>query len=348
MPSGITEADGMAYVGREPWHGLGTRVPGDAMKAAEALEAAGLDWTVRLDPVYREKVSTIQRDNEERLGLSSRLRFLNNITVVPDHQVVVREDNDSVLGMVGKRYTIAQNVTTFEFVDAIVGGGDAYYHPAGSLWGGRRVFLLVQLQGDYILDNGEALNSFILLDNSHDGSSALRMRLTKVRVVCQNTLDMASSGRAGFYARHTGGMMSRVVEARNLLGLNAAHMSRYMAECNMLAQEAWDNAQHETLVRDLFGIEGRHELNDHNGVTGAAARRVMELFHDGIGNAGETRWDAYNAITEFVDYHRPLRNRIESVDADDEETNTYRLENSWFARGGQRLRTRAWNHLTSG
>ena len=217
MPSGITEADGMAYVGREPWHGLGTRVPGDAMTAEEALEAAGLDWTVRLDPVYREKGTAL-------------LRFPNNMTVVPDHQVVVREDNDTVLGMVGKRYHVAQNVETFDFVDSIVGGGDAYYHTAGSLWGGRRVFLLVQLRGDYILDNGEALNSFILLDNSHDGTSALRMRLTKVRVVCQNTLDMASSGRAGFYARHTGGMMSRVVEARNLLGLNAAHMSRYMAE----------------------------------------------------------------------------------------------------------------------
>ena len=335
MPSGITEADGMAYVGREPWHGLGTRVPGDAMTASEALEAAGLDWTVRLDPAWRQ------------IGSEPRILVGPGMEQSPDYKFVVREDNDTVLGMVGKRYHVAQNIETFDFVDSIVGGGDAYYHTAGSLWGGRRVFLLIKLGGDYTLDNGEALNSFILLDNSHDGTSALRMRLTKIRVVCQNTLDMASSGRAGFYARHTGGMMSRVVEARNLLGLNAAHMSRYMAECNMLAQEAWDDAQHETLVRNLFGVEGRHELSDHKGVTGAAARRVVELFHDGVGNAGETRWDAYNAITEFVDYHRPLRNRIQSVDSNDRETNTYRLENSWFARGGQALRMKAWRSLTA-
>ena len=51
MPSGITESDGFACVGREPWHGLGTRVPSDAMTAVQALAAADLDWTVRLDPV---------------------------------------------------------------------------------------------------------------------------------------------------------------------------------------------------------------------------------------------------------------------------------------------------------
>ena len=327
MPSGITEADGMAYVGREPWHGLGTKVPGDAMTAAQALASAGLDWTVRLDPVYRRSIDGLMNKNAA-------------------YKFVVREDTDNVLGLVGSRYHVAQNVDTFDFIDAIVGSGDAHYNTAGSLWGGRRVFLLVQLMGDYILDNGEALNSFLLLDNSHDGSTALRMRLTKVRVVCQNTLDMASQGRAGFYARHTSGMLSRVSEARNLLGLNDAHMRRYMAECNMLAQEAWDSFNHEALVRDLFRIETRQELGDLKGVTGVAARRVMGLFHTGVGNAGETRWDAYNAITEFVDYHRPLRNRLGSVDAQDEETNTYRLENSWFARGGQALRTKAWTHLT--
>ena len=334
MPSGITESDGFACVGREPWHGLGTRVPSDAMTAVQALAAADLDWTVRLDPVWRQITSG------NLVGPSMERN--------PDYRFVVREDTESVLGLVGSRYHVAQNVETFDFVDAIVGGGDAHYHTAGSLWGGRRVFLLVQLKGDYRLDNGEALNSFILLDNSHDGTSALRMRLTKVRVVCQNTLDTASQGRAGFHARHTSGIMSRVVEARNLLGLNDAHMSRYIAECNMLAQEAWNDFDHEYLVRDLFSIDGRHELSELKGVTGAAARRAMELFHDGVGNAGETRWDAYNAITEFVDYHRPLKNRIESVDADDEETNTYRLENSWFARGGQQWRSRAWEHLTSG
>ena len=164
MPAGITRTDGMAYVGRRPWHGLGTYIEGQAMTAAQAIEAAGLDWEVVTEPVYRH----IPADDWRPYHFKE----------VKGKRAVVRRDTDEVFGVMSDGYTPVQNLTGFDVMDAVVGSGDAAYHTVGSLFGGRRVWMLCKLQGDYRLDNGEKLESFILLDNSHDGTAALRMRLT--------------------------------------------------------------------------------------------------------------------------------------------------------------------------
>ena len=199
MPAGITETDGMAYVGRRPWHGLGTYVEGQAMTAAQAIEAANLDWEVVTEPVYRPWGSLRSPDFKQIEG----------------KRAIVRKDTDEVFGVFSDGFTPAQNLTCFDLIDAFTGSGEASIHTVGSLFGGRRVWMLCKLQGDYRLDNGEKLESFILLDNSHDGTAALRMRLTSVRVVCSNTLGAATSNRAAFAARHTSGLMARVNEARS-------------------------------------------------------------------------------------------------------------------------------------
>ena len=196
MPAGITETDGMAYVGRVPWHALGTKVEGDAMTAKEAIEAANMDWEVKLQPIY---VQTPQ-------------------LTIPEHRAAVRQDTQTVLGIVGNRYHVIQNTEAFSAFDAIVGAGDAIYQTVGTLWGGKKMWILAKLTaGRYTLDNGDALESYILLDNSHDGTTALRMRLTQVRVVCSNTLSMATGKRASFYARHTAGINSKISQERELL-----------------------------------------------------------------------------------------------------------------------------------
>ena len=187
MPAGITSADGMAYVGRRPWHGLGTFVEGQAMTAEQAIGAAGLDWKVLTEPVYRDVQTDSWRPGDFR--------------AIEGKRAIVRQDTDEVFGVMSDGYTPIQNRTAFDVIDAVVGSGAAALHTVGALLGGRRVWMLCKLQGDYRLDNGEKLESFILLDNSHDGTAALRMRLTAVRVVCSNTLGAATSSSAAFSAR---------------------------------------------------------------------------------------------------------------------------------------------------
>jgi phage/plasmid-like protein (TIGR03299 family) len=326
MAAGITKTDGMAYVGRRPWHGLGTYVEGQAMTSAQAIEAAGLDWEVVMEPVYRGGIGYWKKITNKRAA--------------------VRQDTDEVFGVFSDGFTPAQNLTCFDLINAVTGSGDATIHTVGSLFGGRRVWMLAKLQGDYRLDNGEKLESFILLDNSHDGTAALRMRLTSVRVVCSNTLGAATSSRAAFAARHTSGIMGRVNEARDLLGLNAAYMERLMEDANRVAEQAWSHAEMKAMTYDLLDLEDDKSIAMQRGIKSPAASRMLDLFYLGEGNKGETRWDAFNAVTEYLDYSRGSR-AIDSLDSTDDVDVSRRLQNSWLGSGGEQMRSKAWSILNA-
>ena len=330
MPAGITETDGMAYVGRRPWHDLGTYVEGEAMTAAQAIEAANLDWEVVTEPVYRH--------------IPAGDWMPRHIKQIEGKRAVVRQDTGEVFGIMTERYTPIQNRAAFDLMDAIVGAGDATYHTIGSLHGGRRVWLLCRLQGDYTLDNGEKLESYVLLDNSHDGTSALRMRLTQIRVVCANTLGAATGKQAAFYSRHTSGIMDRANEARDLLGLNAAYMERFMAQANRIAEERFSSFDMERFTRTVLDLDPDKELDRQHGVKATAGLKLMELYRYGVGNSGETRWDALNAVTEYLDYSKGGRS-VDSLDSVSDTAVNRRLENSWFGSGNQ-MRERAWDILT--
>ena len=334
MPAGITETDGMAYVGRRPWHGLGTYVEGQAMTAAQAIEAAGLDWEVVTEPVYRS------------IPAGDFSFPSTHFKEIEGKRAVVRQDTDEVFGIFSDRFTPAQNLTCFDLIDAVIGSGDATFHTVGSLFAGRRVWMLCKLQGDYKMDNGEKLESFILLDNSHDGTAALRMRLTSVRVVCSNTLGAATSSRAAFAARHTSGIMGRVSEARDLLGLRDAYMQRLIEDANRIAEQAWSHDEMKDMTYKLLDLAPDVAIDMQRGIKAPAANKMLDLFYLGEGNRGETRWDALNAVTEYLDYSAGSRS-IDSVDSTEDAVVSRRLQNSWLGSGGEQMRAKAWGILNA-
>ena len=264
MPSGITTEDGMAFTDRVPWHGLGVKVEGLAMTAAEAIEAAKMDWEVSTTELYTNTANSFFYE------------------LLEGRVATYRTDTHSVLGIVSTKYQPVQNTECFKFFDEIVGAGDAVYHTAGTLWGGKKVWILAHMgNGEYKLDNGDQLESYILLDNSHDGSSALRMRMTPIRVVCSNTLASATRGQATFAARHTSGITSRVAEARDLLGLNKAFMERFLGQCNEVADKAFSATQMESLTYKLLGLEEGKSITQQRGVKAVHGEKMIDLFWDG-------------------------------------------------------------------
>ena len=329
MAHGITATDGMAYVGRVPWHGLGVQIDSKAMTAAEAIEAAGMNWLVSTTPIY----------TKDSIGF-----FPRHYSQIAGKMAVVREDTGDVLGMVSEKYKCVQNTECFKFFDSIVGAGEAVYQTVGSLFGGRKVWILAHMgNGEYKLDNGDLIESYVLLDTSHDGSSALRMRHTPIRVVCANTLGAATSTEAEFYARHTAGIDGRVSEARDVLGLNKVYMERFMAQCNQIADKAFSSQQMERLTYKMLKLDPDKDINLQHGVSAAAGEKMIELFHTGLGNKGETRWDAFNAVTEFSDFYRGSRS-VDSIGSTEDSVVAKRIQSSWFGEG-QGIRGKAWKIL---
>ena len=194
--------ESMFYVREKPWHGLGTMVA-EAPDSATALRLAGLDWNV------------IQKDIMTEDGGSTISGFKAN----------VRDTDGSVLGIVTDRYRVVQNAEAFSFTDALLGEG-VRYETVRSLQGGRRTWVLARLPHQYII-NGEEITPYLVFMNAHDGSAAIKVAMTPVRVVCQNTLNLAlSTAKRSWSFNHTGDISGKLDEARDTL----LYAGQYMAE----------------------------------------------------------------------------------------------------------------------
>jgi phage/plasmid-like protein (TIGR03299 family) len=203
MPENISQRDGQAavmVVGEPAWHRLGTILSKPAT-AKEAIQSAHLGWEVIKQPLFA--------------GEAEHHR-------IAGHFAIVRDDDWSrkkatVLGIVGESYTPVQNREAFAFFDPIVGDEAAVYHTAGALGDGQRVWILAKLPEDIRVIGDDITQKYLLLSNSHDGNSAVQIKFTPIRVVCQNTLTMALSQRPTLRIPHTRDVHERLRIAANML-----------------------------------------------------------------------------------------------------------------------------------
>ena len=328
-PDGIAS---MAYAGETPWHKQGTKVEG-AMTAEQAITSAGLDWAVNKVPIY--------------------IMIRGKISKVEDKIAIVRETDHHVLSVMTPNYEPVQNRDAFKFFDNVVNTKEAKYDTAGSLRGGRQIWVLAKVNGGNgtISIKGDAVDKYLLLMNGHDGTSAVKMFFTPVRVVCMNTLAaaIASAIRAEtFYSRHTGDIQGRMEKAREILGITLKYYEGFEEVANSLAAKQLSPGEMPKLLAAAFGTTGSVRPEDVIDIESFSKKRqeemvkVQRLFEGegkGLDEPGirGTKWAAYNSVVEYVDYERQYR----GDNADDN-----RLQNTWLGTGIQ-IKNRAWSYLTS-
>ena len=216
----------MFSVREKPWHGLGTIIQ-EAVGSEEALRLAGLDWEVNQEPVIYDGKKT-------------------------GYQFNVRSSDKSVLGVVGGRYKPVQNAAAFAFTDELI-GGDVRYETAGSLASGKRVWMLAKMPDTTILD--DVVEPFLCLTNSHDGFGSMKVCMTPVRVVCQNTLNMALNGaKRTWNVRHSGNIQNKLAEAQHTLGLAQKYMDNFAKEAEELYKIKVAPKDFSKLANTLFPI----------------------------------------------------------------------------------------------
>ena len=281
----------MMYVREVPWHGLGTRVE-EAPTSADALKLAGLDWTV-------------DQKSIQVCGGSKIENFKAN----------VRSSDKKVLGVVTDRYRVVQNHEAFAFTDSLI-GGDVRYECAGSLAGGRKVWLLAQLPEREIV--GDKTETYLCFSNTHDGSGAIRVCMTPVRVVCQNTLNLAlRTAKRSWSVRHTGNIEGKLHEAQMCLEMAGAYMDNLEQEALRLADKKIRDEEIYKILDELFPLPSDASKREEQNVKKLKDEFMICYFAPDIQQFRNTAWGMVNAMSDLVTHNAPQR-----------RTANYR-ENNW-------------------
>ena len=283
--------ESMVYTREKPWHGLGTKVE-EAPTSADALRLAGLDWRV-------------EQKNIQLCGGSK----------VPGYKANVRSTDGKVLGVVSDRYRIVQNADAFEFTDSII-GGDVRYETAGSLNGGKKIWLLAKLPETEIA--GDKTEPYLCFSNTHDGSGAVRVCMTPIRVVCNNTLNLAlDSAKRAWSVRHTGSLQSKMHEARACLRMANTYMGALAEKADRMANTTITRDQLNRILDELFPVDEHTTEREKQNIKKLRDEYMVCYFAPDLVKFWDTAWGAYNAMSDMITHNAPLR-----------KTENYR-ENNW-------------------
>lgn len=219
----------MFYVGEKPWHGLGREIK-KCLTSEDAIKIAGLDWEVIPKPIYDEQ-------GRELKG----------------YKVNQRSSDGKNLGIVTNRYKIVQNKEAFAFTDALLGQG-VTYETAGSLESGKRVWMLARLEDRLMAE--EKMENYLVFTNSHDGTGAVRVACTSVRVVCNNTLNLAlNTAKRHWSCAHKGDIQSKLDEARFTLQSADRYMEALEEEFGELKLKKVSETQVMDMTEKLLELE---------------------------------------------------------------------------------------------
>jgi phage/plasmid-like protein (TIGR03299 family) len=222
----------MFYRGEAPWHKLGRFIePDEALTTEDAIVAAGLDWNVSTRPLY-----------------------LDDGTQAPSN-AVVRDDTNGILGVVSQKYQPLQNREAFKFFDPFIESGEAMFETAGSLKDGKRIWVLAKINKDPLeIARGDVVDKYILLSNGHDGLVSVRAGFTPIRVVCQNTLSMATSNDASQLIRlkHTKNLQENLDKVAEIMNVANASFEATAEQYRFLANRTVSQADLERYVKLVF------------------------------------------------------------------------------------------------
>jgi len=294
MSHQIMNDEAMFSVRKTPWHNLGT-VLDEPPTTDEALVAAKLNWHVYKKPSLLEFEGTLYPTS----------------TV---HTYRIDEDRKPViLGSVSDRYEIIQNHEAFRVFDEVLLDHGYTYETAGALRNGEICWILAKGPTTTLAGDDE-IEQYTLLTNSHGGSLGLSLIPTTVRVVCANTHAVAmgrTNVNSGFYLKHTRNVKDRYEKVINLLqnaegsfdtAVNSYNRFNDVKMDNDEAIKYFESVIPSLAIRDEVLYTKTNRLSPAPTLATKKFELLMANFRHGSGNRGETLWDAFNAITEFVDH----------------------------------------------
>jgi phage/plasmid-like protein (TIGR03299 family) len=305
----------IAYMGKTPWHGLGTKLEEKHRFSIEdGLKLSGLDWQVELVPLH---INDRDEDGE----------IVKSTSVKEFAQAVRRVKDGHVIGCVGPRYHCLQNKDAFEWFRPLFENKLCGLNTAGSLGNGEKVWILADIMDakQQEIVKGDVVRRYLLLSNSHNGTTSVRVSFTDVRVVCSNTLAAAhSSANSKFIRlRHGKGLAENLDKVREILNLANQEFEATADQYRFLASRRVNEADLRKFVKVMTGNEDVAEA-DISTRAKNTMERMIKLMVDGIGSdipgVRGTYWGMYQGYNQFLNYEAS-------------RTSSARLDSLWFGKG---------------
>jgi phage/plasmid-like protein (TIGR03299 family) len=306
----------MAYVGEQPWHGLGSELQKGATIDTWKTEA-GMDWNIERTPLLYQVGET---------------------TYETEKHVLYRGDTNANLGVVSPSYKIVQPGEVLEFFQDLVGASGFELETAGTLFNGARFWAQAAIGQSAKVKDMDQLNGYLLLSTSCDGTLPTSVRFITQRVVCNNTLTMAMGEKAKREVVVKHRSVFDHSKAKVDLGIAVDSFQAFMVTANKLAEKKVDYIAAQNFLAKLLAKENQLDVDviEKN----RTHKKIMELFAGGakgseLDTAKGTMWGLLNGVTEYVDHHTYGK------------TASHQLQNAWFGRG-EYLKSQALNMAIAG
>ncbi|WP_298159429.1 DUF932 domain-containing protein [Ferrovum sp.] len=295
--------ENMAFVGDTPWHGLGKQLPENQPIEVWQREA-GMDWEIKESEVL--------------------YRADDKILPYADSKVLHRSDTGKALSVVSKRYQVVQPGEVLGFYRDLVSVGGFELESAGVLKEGRKLWALAQTGQETLLKGGDRVKAYLLLATSCDSTLATTAQFTSVRVVCNNTLQMAvGDSKGAVKVPHSTSFDPRQV--KQALGLGISAWDEFMGSMKQLAERKTNKFEAMNFLVDVLGDPTLplQEQPNQKALQAVYALYSGEGKGSTLASASGTAWGLVNAVTDYVDHSRRARSE------------DYRLDSAWFGQGAQ-------------
>ncbi|MGI5525821.1 DUF932 domain-containing protein [Micromonospora sp. CA-259024] len=279
------------------WHQLGT-VAAECMTAEEVMSKAWLGgWEVR--KIALQGIEVTER-GVTKVDCSDKYMTVRTNPVTGETEY---------LGVVGEDYSVVQNEQVAETLNLLVDASGAHFETAGSMRKGRSVFVTMKLPTAMQIAGVDDMDLYLAATTSHDGTAALRLDATPVRIVCKNTQNLAFARSVSSYTfRHTSNVTSKIAEARQALGLMWRAFHDFETEAENMINESLTMGEFEKIVAQVWPLANdASDVAKNNSKQRTATLRYLIRDADTQKAIKGTRWAGFQAITEYVDHFAPAK-----------------------------------------
>lgn len=272
---------------QKAWHNLGEVVE-NTLTSEEAIKKAGLDYKVDLVETFA---------------------MINGVyQLVPKSFATFRTDTGEILGNVGNRYNVVQNSNAFEFFDAIVGKDEAIFETAGALGKGEKVFITAKFPNYIKVGKDDLSEMYCFLTNSHDGTGSVIAALTSVRIVCNNTLQLALKKCTNKVAiKHTANAVDKLKKAHEIMGISNRLSGELETIFNLMAKTPCNDDLMKDIIFDAFVTpditaklkKGEEISTRFENIVSDVFAYAMSAETQQMPTTRGTIFGAYNAVTGY-------------------------------------------------